>query len=165
MKRSPMKRGTVALKRSAMPKLTRSMSRGRPKPKKRAKRAKMPTRKSLVNKADSLVSQIVRLRDRKCVECGSIEKLTNGHVLSRRSYSTRWDFTNCYAQCWPCNFKAAMTSAASYHAWYVRTFGADSFDRLYRLWEGGRKWSRLELIELVGTLKIDLAVYEKEAND
>ena len=38
-----------------------------------------------------------------------------------------------------------MTAAASYHLWYVKRFGVEAFDDLYRDWAKGRKYSRLEL--------------------
>jgi len=116
----------------------------------------MPTRKSLIAKADKLVSLIVRARDGRCVECGSVENLTNGHVLGRRSFATRFDITpdgDCHTQCWADNFRAARTGAVAYHAWYVRTFGAEAFDALYRRWAAGKKWSRVELMELVKDLQ------------
>lgn len=154
------------LKRSHALKARKGLAR-RPSVKKKAKRTKMPSRKSLVRKADNLVSQIVRLRDGKCVECGSTEKLTNGHVLGRRSFATRFDITaegDCHAQCWPDNYRAAMSGAVHYHAWYVRTFGAEAFDALYRRWAAGKKWSRLELIALVADLNQTLAIMENSSD-
>ena len=63
------------------------------------------SRKGLVKKLDKLVSQIVILRDKKCVVCGSTNRLGCGHLFTRRYYSTRWDLQYCYAHCWKCNFK------------------------------------------------------------
>jgi 5-methylcytosine-specific restriction endonuclease McrA len=63
------------------------------------------SRKGLVKKLDHVVSQIVIARDKKCVICGSTEKLGCGHLFSRVAFSTRWDLDNCYASCWPCNFR------------------------------------------------------------
>lgn len=123
---------------------------------KKAKRTKLMSRKSLIKKIDSLVFQIVCLMYAGCVECGSEDKPTTGHVLSRRSYATRWDFRNVFRQCWPCNYKAAMTAAASYHAWFVRTYGAEAFEQLYRAWTAGHKYSRLELIALVAEYQVKL---------
>lgn len=124
---------------------------------KRAKRKKVPTRKALIKKIDALVFQIVCLMYAKCVECGSDEKPTTGHVLSRRSYATRWDFRNVFRQCWPCNYKAAMTAAASYHLWFVKKFGVEAFDTLYQDWTKGRKYTRLELQNLVPEFEAHLA--------
>lgn len=109
------------------------------------KRKKVATRKSLIRKIDALVFEFVQVRDGSCVECGSIEKPTTGHVLSRRSFATRWDERNVHLQCWPHNYRAAMTAAAAYHLWFVKKFGVDAFDELYRDWVKGRKFTRLEL--------------------
>lgn len=116
---------------------------------KKAKRKKVATRKSLIKKIDGLVFQIICQMYATCVECGSGHKPTTGHVLSRRSYATRWDFRNVFRQCWPCNYKAAMTAAASYHLWFVKRFGVEAFDALYQDWTKGRKYTRLELQNLV----------------
>ena len=63
------------------------------------------TRKGWVRKLDRIVSEIVIMRDRKCICCGTDKKLTCGHLFSRVAYSTRWDLCNCYAQCIGCNFR------------------------------------------------------------
>lgn len=145
-------------------KRSRIARKGRQGAKKKTKRTRMPTRKRLIKDLDNLTSQIVRLRDGRCVECGSVDSPTNGHVLGRRSFATRFDITpdgDCHQQCWPDNFRAARTAAVSYHAWYVRTFGAEAFDRLYRRWAAGKKYSRLELIALRSEYQIKLAEMQK----
>jgi len=63
------------------------------------------TRKGWIRKLDKIVSEIVIMRDRKCICCGTDQKLTCGHLFSRVAYSTRWDLENCYAQCLSCNFR------------------------------------------------------------
>ena len=70
--------------------------------------AKKTARQRVVKRLDDITSKYIRERDAKCVQCQSTENLTNGHVFSRRSYSTRWDISkdgNCHCQCWGCNFK------------------------------------------------------------
>ena len=59
----------------------------------------------LEKELDDLVSLYVRLRDGKCVCCGSISRLTCGHYVSRDKARLRYDSVNCNAQCWPCNVK------------------------------------------------------------
>lgn len=141
MKKSRMRRS------SAIPYGTNSLSAR--KKKKKSKRAKVPTRKSLVKKIDNLVFQIVCLMYPGCVECGTTEQPTTGHVLSRRSMATRWDFRNVFRQCWPDNYRAAMTAAGAYHLWYVKKFGVEAFEKLYQDWAKGHKYTRLELQNLV----------------
>jgi len=69
------------------------------------------TRSKIVKKLDSVFSQYIRLRESvneisTCFTCGKQDhwkKLQNGHFMSRRHYSTRWDETNCQVQCAGCN--------------------------------------------------------------
>lgn len=76
----------------------------RPVPK--LKKAKKRSRKSLVKELDRVFSIFIRNRDgNRCVQCGSMEKLTNGHLFSRVNHSTRWDELNCACQCSGCNMR------------------------------------------------------------
>ena len=65
---------------------------------------KKSDRKKAVESADREMSLYIRARDGRCVVCGSRERLTNGHLFSRVSYSTRWEEDNCMAQCCSCNY-------------------------------------------------------------
>lgn len=56
-----------------------------------------------ISKMDSLVSRIVRERDKFCVTCGTSENLTCSHWIPRRFFGSRWDLRNCNAQCFACN--------------------------------------------------------------
>jgi len=79
------------------------------KPENKGKRTsrRRKSRTLLRNKADRLFSQAVRERgDWQCAVCGSIKRLTCGHLISRSYNATRWDFQNAVAQCWSCNVKA-----------------------------------------------------------
>lgn len=116
---------------------------------------KKPSRKTLVKKLDEVVSVYIRNRDQKCVVCGSVERLTNGHVFSRIAYSTRWDVTedgNCHAQCWPCNFKHER-DPYPYNNWYIMKFGKDKWDELHRRYATPKKYKDFELIELIEHIK------------
>lgn len=151
--RKPLKR-TTSLK--ARPPRHKAVS-GSKKP----KRAKLPTRKALIKRLDTLTSQIVRLRDGCCVQCGSVENLTAGHVLSRRSHSVRWDVSenggNVWCQCWPCNFRHGSNSPIPYFQWYVRRFGQARLDILYLVWAKGRKFSNPELRAMIDHYTVKLS--------
>lgn len=139
----PMKRGPIARKA------------GR---KKKSGRAKLPTRKKLVERLDSLTSQIVRLRDGQCVLCHSTERLQCGHLFGRRSHGARWDLErdgNCHTQCAGCNQRHNY-DPWKYFNWYLDWHGRKAFDELYKRWSAGRKYSRLELIALVAEYEIKL---------
>ena len=88
------------------------------------------SRKGLVKKLDALVSQIVRIRDKKCVVCNSTDKLGCGHLFTRRYYSTRWDLQNCHAQCWKCNFSHEH-DPYPFTNFYINKFGKPSLDALH----------------------------------
>ena len=57
-----------------------------------------------LTKADTEFSLFIRNRDKKCVRCGSIKRLTNSHFWARQHKGTRFDPENCDAVCWmPCH--------------------------------------------------------------
>lgn len=120
---------------------------------KKTKRKKLPSRKRVIAILDSLTSRIVRLRDRVCVQCGTTESLTCGHLLSRRSHATRWDLANCFAQCWPHNFAHGSHSPYPYFRWFIGRYGQESFDALYAKWAKGQKFSTPELREMAEEYK------------
>tara|TARA_R110000822_G_scaffold147886_2_gene286850 strand:- start:512 stop:889 length:378 start_codon:yes stop_codon:yes gene_type:complete len=74
-----------------------------------------PSRKSIVTKLDTVFSRYIRQKDAvngiaTCVTCGKKDewkKLQNGHFMSRRHYSTRWDENNVGVQCYGCNISRA----------------------------------------------------------
>lgn len=77
------------------------------KPKKR-----QTSKATLIKKLDKVFSQYIRLRDSdtngycRCISCGKIhywKEIQNGHYMSRRYLSTRFDEMNCNAQCVACN--------------------------------------------------------------
>ena len=72
---------------------------------------KQVKRSTLVKNLDAVFSQYIRTKDSIneiaiCVTCGKKDhwkKLQNGHFMSRRHYSTRWDENNVGVQCYGCN--------------------------------------------------------------
>ena len=126
--------------------------------------AKNTKRKRLVKKLDEVVSKYIRLRDKKGVQCGKAETLSNGHVFSRRAYNTRWDVSedgNCHTQCWGCNFSHGKDTY-DYYRWYVDKFGQDRFDELRREFKKSVKYTTAELEELYEKLK---ETYEELLNE
>lgn len=121
---------------------------GIPKPKKEKK----TSRKRLVALLDKELSLLVRERDKQCVICGSRERLTAGHVLSRSHYSTRWDFGNVFTQCWPCNYRH-VHDTVPYFRWYVQSFSQGTFDNLYERWQTIRKFKDSELKEMLEMMR------------
>jgi len=114
-------------------------------------RGKLPSFKWLKNRLDILTSQIVRLRDGRCVLCGTSERLQCGHIFGRRSHGARWDIEpdgNCHGQCSGCNQRHNYEPLRFYR-WFIQKFGQEKFDELYARWQKGRKFTRLELVNLV----------------
>ena len=112
--------------------------------------AKKTPRQRVVKRLDDITSKYIRERDEKCVQCLSQENLTNGHVFSRRSYSTRWDITgkgNCHTQCWGCNFRHSKDNY-DYFKWYVDKFSQEEFENLRFRYRETRKYTTSELEEL-----------------
>lgn len=109
-------------------------------------------RKKLVTKLDRAVSELVRARDKRCVVCGSTQRLTCGHLFSRVAYSTRWDLLNCHAQCWSCNYKHELDSYP-YTKWFLEKYGMDAYDELHLRYATPRKFKDWELEEMLVTFK------------
>ena len=77
---------------------------------------KKPSRSKIVKKLDAEFSRYIRLKYSdhngyvKCYTCNRIkhykDSMQNGHFMSRRYYSTRWNEDNCRPQCYGCNCHA-----------------------------------------------------------
>jgi hypothetical protein len=47
---------------------------------------------------------IRKIYPKVCYTCGkAVDRLQNGHYISRQYLATRWDIHNCRPQCWGCN--------------------------------------------------------------
>lgn len=75
-------------------------------------RKRQTSKATLIKKLDKVFSLYIRLRDSdtngycRCISCGKIhywKEIQNGHYMSRRYLSTRFDEMNCNAQCVACN--------------------------------------------------------------
>lgn len=112
-------------------------------------------RKRLYKRLDEVVSKYIRLRDGHCVQCGNPEKLTNGHIFSRRHLATRWDISkdgNCHCQCWGCNYKHTKDNY-DYYKWYTDRFGKQKFEELRDRYTQITKLNLTELEELLLGIK------------
>ena len=116
---------------------------------------KKPSRKTLIKNLDKAVSEYIRKRDGQCVQCGTQERLTNGHIFTRRYHSTRWDISiygNNHCQCWSHNFSHTY-QPYEYYKWYINKFGQKKFDKLYRRHKTVQKFKNHELQELLDEIK------------
>lgn len=149
----PKQGGSSSLPRNASPTKLRKKAKAK-------KRTRLPSRKHLVKEVDQLVSLIVRARDgNRCVLCGSTERVQCGHIFGRRSHGARFDVElggNTAAQCASCNIKH-NSHQWIFFSWFIDKWGREAFDAMYVRWAAGRKYSRLELIELKAELATKLA--------
>lgn len=71
----------------------------------------MTSRSKSIRRLDELFSKYIRERDSvdgvfRCISCGRVlpyEQADCGHFIHRSLLATRWDETNCNAQCIDCN--------------------------------------------------------------
>jgi hypothetical protein len=113
-------------------------------------------RKTLIKKLDTIVSQYVRIRDKRCVICGSSAKLTSGHLWSRIAYSTRWDASpkgNCWCNCWGCNYKHEF-DPYPFQEWYRNKFGEKAYNELHRKFNTPVKYSDSDLVSMIENFSV-----------
>jgi hypothetical protein len=129
----------------------------KPVPKKPKKKAEKLS--TITNRLDALTSRIVRLRDRRCVVCGSTENLQCGHYLSRVFVNVRWDLRNCNCQCARCNM-AHEYNVWPYTTWMLQEYGAGVLTMLSAMAQSSKKMTRSERLEIETLLKAELAIQE-----
>lgn len=119
--------------------------------------AKKASRKTIVNKLDTIFSKFIRLRvaDREgiveCVTCGKKDhwrKMQAGHFMSRRHYATRWHEDNVQVQCPLCNCWGAGEQYK-----YAKFLGEDKSEELLALSRQTVKYSNDELLDMINVYK------------
>ena len=116
------------------------------------------TRKGWIRRLDKLVSEIVKLRDVKCIVCGTTQKITCGHLFTRAAYSTRWDLDNTFAQCLSCNFRHEYDPYPMFTSVELLK-GKDYVDELYKKFvhaEPIKTWHLKEMYDQLLTVKKSL---------
>jgi len=112
-------------------------------------------RKKLIKQCDDLVSLIVRKRDGRCVCCGSMENLTDGHLITRTCRIIRWDLTNNNCQCKGCNFRHEFRPE-KYTQWWIKKYGMNAYDKLVNQSQQTKHWTLngLELLKIFLTQEL-----------
>jgi len=114
------------------------------------------TRSKVVKKLDAVFSQYIRLRESvmgfsTCFTCGKEDnwkKLQNGHFMSRKHYSTRWDETNCQVQCAGCNvFKYG--EQYKFSIGLDQKYGSGTADKMLQQSKQIVKYSTMDLEDLI----------------
>ena len=122
------------------------------------------TRKRIVNKLDKVFSEYIRLRDERCVCCGSKERLQCGHLFTRAAYSTRWDTFNAYCQCASCNLRTEY-DAGPLTSYFIRKYGIEAYDALHMLHRKPIKFTDTELETQIERFREELRVMREEKSN
>ena len=121
------------------------------------KKKESKSKPDLVKKLDRVFALYIRLRDvmpngyGKCISCGRIKpfaELQCGHYISRRNMSTRFEPTNCNAECVACNCFSA-DHLIGYRENLIAKIGKSAHDRLLVLSTQTKKWDCFEVEELI----------------
>lgn len=60
-------------------------------------------RQKQIEKLDILFSKLIRLRDGRCLRCGTLQGLECSHTVTREDLNLRWDFMNAITLCYRCH--------------------------------------------------------------
>lgn len=128
------------------------------KKKKTSSKKRQPSHSTLVKRLDKVFSQYIRLRDSdangycKCISCGRVyywKDIQNGHYMSRRYLSTRFDELNCNAQCVACNI-FNQGNIQMYRQNLIKKIGEKNVDYLeYKARATTKHYAVFELQELI----------------
>ena len=121
------------------------------------------SRKSLVKKLDAIFSEYIRLRKANkrgivsCYTCGKKaywkgSGMQNGHFMSRKSYSTRWEELNCQVQCYSCNVMR-YGEQYKYGLELQKEYGEDLPEQLLIQSKQIKKFSNIDLEDMINKYK------------
>ena len=127
------------------------------------RRKKLPSLSALENKLDRLFSEWVRKSaadEGGTVECVTCRKLMfwtgdgaqAGHFIKRQHRATRWDERNVGVQCIRCN-KWLDGNEGEYGDYIIRKYGVEVHQELFRLKRTIKKFSRVDLQEMIDYYK------------
>lgn len=133
-------------------------------PKPVPKKKKAESLSTITRRLDTLVSKIVRLRDKRCVTCGKpVEfndkgqpvSLTCSHWRGRKHLSTRWCLKNCNTQCSEENSKHDWDTTI-YDAYMLEKYGPEECARIEAESRKVKTMKRAERLALEDELKAEL---------
>ena len=118
------------------------------------KKTKLST---LEKKLDKIFSQYIRLSHANdkgmciCVSCGIMkhwQDIDAGHFYSRRHRSVRWDGMNVHPECKRCN-RFDTDHLHGYMKFMIDQYGVERMQILTDCKNGTKKWSKLELANMI----------------
>lgn len=117
--------------------------------KKRRKQTK-PLRTRLIKQLDTIFSQYIRERDRRCVhgDASCRGPIQAGHLIRRGNHATRWDELNCHGECSGHNYKHNFYPEL-YTTWFVEKYGQAAYTALVARSRTIRKHTAAELEALI----------------
>ena len=123
MKRTELKRGTKQMKRSGFKQKVVK--------KKKVVRTKLPTVKKMRNKADKLLTPIIKIKYplcllRKAQSCQGITQVAHHHILKSKCTALRYEIDNLIPLCNPCHL-LLHTHESFYSSVLVSIKGLDWF--------------------------------------
>jgi hypothetical protein len=122
------------------------------------KKKKIRSLSAITRDLDTVVSKIVRLRDKRCVTCGSTDDPQAGHFESRKHFAIRWDLSNVHQQCSECNCYL-NGNMVLYYKFIQLQYGWKYPDTLHAL-ARGKAPNRSERMVLLDDLKAKLRELE-----
>lgn len=120
-----------------------------------------------IDQADKIFSQYIRLRDKRCMRCGSRVEINekglpvshqNSHYFSRGRENTRFEPLNCDTLCMACHMIWGGDDKEGYRDFKIKQLGLEGFKSLdvqaHTLKKKDRKMALMiakELLKSVGT--------------
>jgi hypothetical protein len=139
---------------------------------------KRPSDKTLTNKLDQLIRDILKATYQEPVECFICKKkypwfhprknpygIQVGHYISRTVFALRWDLKNVFPSCSSCN-RIHEENTLPYTKAILDTFGQERINYLNDKWQASKKkaktFTRGEKLELAESLKFHLEKLQTE---
>jgi hypothetical protein len=123
-------------------------------------------RTHLEKQLDIVCSEFVRIRDGRCVTCGSSRNLECSHFIGRaKSLYLRWDVEyNLSAQCQTCNRAHNDPDEVDYERYLVKKHGAGIVQSLKKHSGKTFKWTVPELREMLEERKRQLDELRRDSS-
>ena len=83
--------------------------------------------------ADDAFSLYIRTRDKRCVTCGSTDRLQCSHVERRSRHATRYQESNAWAQCARCHTYHHTQSETPLRDYVLSKIGQTGMQMIYSL--------------------------------